>query len=279
MKIALCNEVIRDLDFASQCAFAAAVGYDGMELAPFTLGDNPHQLPQNERAHLRQVASENGLEIVGLHWLLLTPAGLSINTRDNQVRQRTVEVMKGLISLCADLGGKVLIHGSPAQRQVASGDSPHDSWLRARDTFSAIAEDAEASGVTYCIEPLSSQESNFINTVAEAVTMVEAVGSPAVRTMVDHRAARLSESIPVPSLLDRWLPTGMVQHVHFNETNRRGPGQGENLFTPVLSALLRNGYDRVVSVEPFDYFPDGRSSAARAAGFIRGILETLALIE
>ena len=44
MKIALCNEVLRDMEFAAQCDYAAALGYDGLELAPFTLGAKPHLL-------------------------------------------------------------------------------------------------------------------------------------------------------------------------------------------------------------------------------------------
>ncbi|MBI4611323.1 MAG: hypothetical protein HY726_20220 [Candidatus Rokubacteria bacterium] len=61
-----------------------------------------------------------------------------------------------------------------------------------------------------------------------------------------------------------------------NDTNRRGPGQGDNRFAPVFAARVRHGYAGVVSVEPFDYDPDGPATAARAIGYIRGILETLA---
>ena len=89
MKIALCNEVIRELEFAAQCQLARSLGYDGLELAPFTLGEeNPHQLSAVERKRLRQTAEDAGIEIVGLHWLLLTPKGLSINTSDTVVREK-----------------------------------------------------------------------------------------------------------------------------------------------------------------------------------------------
>ena len=72
MKIALCNEVVRDLEFAEQCAFAAELGYDGIELAPFTLGEEPHLISAEERARLRRAASDAGIAIVSLHWLLVT---------------------------------------------------------------------------------------------------------------------------------------------------------------------------------------------------------------
>lgn len=276
MKIALCNEVLGGRPFSDQCAFAAALGYDGLEVAPFTLGERPHMLPGPDRTALRRAAAAAGIEVMSLHWLLVTPEGLSITSPDDQVRARTVDVMRRLVGLCHDLGGRVLVHGSPVQRRVAAGDDPGAAWARARDCFAAVAREAEAAGVTYCIEPLAPAQTNFINSLEQAVAMVEAVGSPAVRTMLDTSAAGQAERAPVADLLDRWLPAGHVAHVQVNDTNRRGPGQGADRFAPVLAALLRHGYAGAVAVEPFEYRPDGSATAARAIGYLRGILETLA---
>ena len=275
MKIALCNEVVRHMEFAAQCAFAAEVGYDAIELAPFTLDDAPHLMTAAERARVRRTAAAAGVPIASLHWLLVTPEDLHINCPDAAVRARTADVMRRLVGLCADLGGSALVHGSPLQRSVDEGDDAQDAWKRARDTFAAAAAEAEAAGVVYCVEPLSRHETNFINTVAEAAEMVKAVDSPAFRTMIDTSAAGLSEDTPVPDLIERWLPTGLVGHVQVNDSNRRGPGQGGDLFAPVFAALRRLGYDGIVAVEPFQYVPDGAAAAARAIGYIRGIQETL----
>ena len=271
MKLLLCNEVICDLDFAVQCDFAAQLGYDGLELAPFTLSATPHQLSDKEINKVHQIAKAAGIEIVSLHWLLVTPEGLSITSADNKTRERTIEIMRGLIDLCAALGGKVLVHGSPQQRKLDDADARQ----RGIDSFAAIAEDAEKAGVTYCLEPLSKEETDFINTIEEAVTIVEEIGSPNVKTMLDCRAAWLSEGEPVKHLLDRWLPTGYLSHIHLNETNKRAPGQGEHEFAPVLAKLKEQNYDRAIGIEPFIYEPDGTSCAARAIGYLKGILETL----
>jgi sugar phosphate isomerase/epimerase len=93
--------------------------------------------------------------------------------------------------------------------------------------------------------------------------------------MIDCSAASRTEADPIPALIDRWLPTGRVAHVQVNDANRRGPGEGEVKFAPILAALKRNGYDAVAAVEPFKYVPDGPATAARAAGYLRGILEAL----
>ncbi len=271
MRIALCNEVIREMEFAAQCEFAAALGYDAVELAPFTLGEAPHMLGAEARRALRRAASDAGIAIASLHWLLVTPDGLSITSAEPDVRARTLEVMRRLVGFCAEVGGSVLVHGSPAQRRIADGEDA----ARGREAFAAIAEDAEAHGVTYCIEPLAPQATNFINTVAEAAEIVQAIDSPAVRTMIDCCAARQTEALPLDQLIDQWLPRGLIGHVQVNDSNLRGPGQGDDRFAPALAALARHGYDGWVAVEPFVYQPDGPAAAARAIGYLRGIEEAL----
>jgi D-psicose/D-tagatose/L-ribulose 3-epimerase len=272
MKLALCNEVIREMDFPAQCDFAKKLGYDGLELAPFTLDENPHRLSRERRTELRRIADNAGIAITGLHWLLITPQGLSINSPDAAVRQQTVDVIRGLIELCADLGSKVLVHGSPKQRNVADSDSRQEAWKRACETFATIAGKAQAEGLVYCIEPLAPRETNFINSVEEAVQLVEIVNNPAFLTMIDCCAAA-AESLSTADLMDRWLPTGKVAHIHFNDANRRGPGQGETRFAPIVAALRQHEYQGIIAVEPFEYVPDGPSSAARAIGYIRGLIE------
>jgi sugar phosphate isomerase/epimerase len=275
MRIALCNEVIAPMPFPQQCVYAAKLGYDGLEIAPYTLSDEPHRLGSAQLAAARAAAADAGVAVTGLHWLLLKPAGLSISTRDESVRKKTVDVMLALVDQCAELGGRYLVHGSPQQRRVDSGDTRAAAMERARDCFARVAERAEKAGVLYCIEPLSSDQTPLINTLEEAAALVKAIGSRNVRTMLDCSAAGRMETAPLSALVDSWLPNGMIAHVQLNDRNRRGPGQGEQRFAPLLRALVRHGYAGDIAVEPFDYVPDGPGAAARAIGYIRGILEAL----
>lgn len=275
MNYLLCNEVVRELPFGAQCDLAARLGYAGLELAPFTVGAEPHRLPALRRAELRRAAADAGLRIGALHWLLLAPQGLSITSADPRVRTATFDVIEGLVGLAADLGARVLVHGSPKQR-VVPADDRDGAVARAIDAFAHAGRAAAAAGVTYCIEPLSHQETDFITSVAEAVAIVDQVDSPGLRTMLDCRAARLSEADAVPELLGRHVPTGVIRHVHLNDRNGRAPGQGDDRFAPVLVALRDLGYTGDVGVEPFTYDPDGPTSAARAIGYLRGLEEALA---
>jgi sugar phosphate isomerase/epimerase len=271
MRVALCNEVLRDLVIGDQARLAAALGYDGLEIAPFTLdSDHPHRLGAETVNAVRRAVADAGIVVSGLHWLLLAPSGLSITGGAPQVNEKTREVMRGLVRLCADLGGTYLVHGSPGQRRLEPGTEA-DGRARAHDFFREAARAAETAGVTYILEPLSPDQTNFVTTVAEAAEIVAEIGSPAFRTMVDCSSAGSTETDSIPRLLDRYLPDGAVTHVHFNDPNRRGPGQGELDFAPIVSALKRLSYDGWIGVEPFDYVPDGPGAAARAIGYIAGL--------
>ncbi len=273
MRLALCNEVLQPLPFERQCALAAALGYQGLEVAPFTLAADPLAITDDGARGFARIAADHGLAITGLHWLLVAPAGLSIVSPDEAVRQRTAAAMVRLVELCAAMGGRYLVHGSPKQRSVPPGQSREATRDRALACFAHAARAAERCGVTYCVEPLARAETDFINTVAEAVAIVDAVGSPAFRTMIDCSAAGQAEGEPVEALIRRWWPTGKLAHVQLNDPNRRAPGQGAMRFAPILAALGDVSYSGVLAVEPFDYVPDGPGCAARAIGYLRGVME------
>jgi D-psicose/D-tagatose/L-ribulose 3-epimerase len=280
MRFSLCNEVLAPLPFAQQCELAAKLGYDGLEVAPFTLAQDPMDLTDAQAREFRRIAQDHGLAITGLHWLLVAPAGLSIVAADAAVRERTVGVMQRLVELCAHMGGRYLVHGSPKQRSVPAGSTHEAALARAQECFAKVAQTARDTGVTYCIEPLAPRETDLINTVAEAARIVDAIGSPGLKTMIDCSAAGQAETESVEALMARWIPSGHVAHVQVNDPNRRGPGQGEMQFAPILRTLLGleadGRYDGVVAVEPFDYVPDGPGCAARAIGYLEGIVEGLA---
>ena len=275
MRIALCNEVIAPMSFPAQCEYAAKLGYDGLEIAPYTLSEEPHRMGAARIAAARSAAEDAGIAVTGLHWLLVKPAGLSISTKDEAVRRKTLDVMLALIDTCAELGGKYLVHGSPQQRRVEAGETRVAAMGRAQASFAAIAERAQKAGVVYCIEALSAESTPLINTLEEAAQMVHQINSSSVRTMLDCSAAGRMEKEPPGALLERWLPKGVIAHVQVNDRNRRGPGQGEQRFAPVFASLKKHRYEGDVAVEPFDYVPDGPGAAARAIGYIRGILEAL----
>lgn len=250
---------------------ASQLGFDALEIAPFTLAQDPHTLRSTDANSLLRTAQSHGLTISSLHWLLARPYGLSLVTNNAALRERTLQLLHQMIDFAADCGATVLVHGSARQRSPEHGQSVQDATLRLEDALSELATHALDAGVTYCIEPLSPSDTPVINTLAEAAALVDRIGSPALRTMLDVCAASHSETQPIHEVLAQYLASSHIAHVQVNDKNRRGPGQGSTPQGPVLKVLRDAGYVGWVAVEPFEYVPNGPSCAAFSAGYIRGL--------
>lgn len=276
MRIALANKVIEYLPFHEQCAYLARLGYDGIEMATATLGADALNMPVSRRIELRKIADDFGIEIVGLHQVLMIEPGLSITSGEPAVRDRTLSVMRRTIDLCADLGGALVVHGSPNQRQPMNGDDRHVAYRRAAEAYLAIAPHAASAGIEYCIEPLATHMTPIINSIGEAMQIVGQLAdarAPGLCTMLDTLAARSSEVESVPALISRHAPSGFLRHIHINDRNHRAPGQGADTFVDVIRSLLMCGYSGYVTIEPFDHYPDGHAQAAWGLGYVRAALE------
>ncbi len=276
MKLSLCNEVLYPASFEAQCAMAAAYGYAALELAPFTLAEDPHTLAPADARHFLAVAQDHGLVVSSLHWLLVKPDGLSLVSEDAAVRQKTLSLLRRLIDFANHCGADVLVHGSPRQRSPLPGQTVESASERLQEALAELAPHAQQAGVVYCIEPLSPVETPVINTVAEAAALVDRIGSPAIRTMLDVSAASQAETEPVHQVLARYLASGHIAHVQLNDKNRRGPGQGDTPQAPVLKVLKDAAYAGWMAVEPFEYLPDGPGCAAFSASHVKQIWNTLA---
>jgi len=277
MKISICNELFEGWDIAKVFDYAAQLGFDAVELAPFTLGETASDISTAQRKSIREAAEKAGIEIAGLHWLLVKPAGLYINHPDADIRKATQNYLKELINLCGDLGGNVLVHGSPQQRNVAEGWDPAATRQFALETFQVCAEAARSRDVFYCLEALTTADTNFINTIDEALQMVDEVDHPNFQTMLDCRSIHASAKAELPRVLNAALATGKLKHIHVNDPNDRGPGFGDLKFTPLLKILHEADYQGYISVEVFDFNPDPQTIAARSIGYLHGICESLGI--
>ncbi len=272
MEFVLCNEVIRDLSFPAQADLAARLGYAGLEVAPFTLdAEAPHALPSVERTRLSRAARDAGAPILGLHWLMVAPAGMSITAADPALRAKTLDFLRGVIFLAADLGADYLVHGSPGQRRVEAPGDP----ARAEDAMLRAGEWAREAGVTYCLEPLDPGQTNWMTHLADAAAFTAAQANPHLKTMIDVCSSGNGEAEPVAELIARHMPGGQIGHIHLNDRNKRAPGQGNDRFGPILAALVAHGYAGRCGVEPFEYLPDGPTSAARAIGYLQGCMQAI----
>ena len=267
MKFALCNEMFEGRMMAEVCAAVKRLGYDGIEIAPFTLARSAEDVTSRQRKQVRQTIKDHGLETVGLHWLLVGPSGLHITTPDDAVWQKTRDYFSTLLYLCSDLGGKVMVLGSPKQRSIPAGQTKEGAWKRAVELLSSVLDKAGKLGVTVCLEPLSPAETDFINTVSEGMKMVRQINHPNLKIHLDVKAM-CSEPTPVPDII-RSVRAEDIGHFHVNDPNLYGPGMGDVDYGPIAEAIKDIGYDKWLSVEVFKYDPDPQTIAQKSIDYLR----------
>ena len=272
MKFAICQELFEGWEWERQCRFLKEVGYDGMEVAPYTLAPRITDVSAARRSELRKQAEAHGLTICGLHWLLAKTEGMHLTTFDAQIRRATANYLIELGKACADLGGTVLVFGSPAQRNLERGMSREAALEHAAEVFKQVMPTLADRGVTLAMEPLTPKETDFINSCAEAVELIELVGHPNFRLHQDVKAM-LSESTPIPELIHKYA--SVTAHFHVNDDNLLGPGMGRTDFHPIFAALNETKYSGWVSVEVFDYRPGAEKIAQDSLTYMRRVLNDL----
>jgi len=274
MRFGICNEIFQDWKIEDAMRYAAGAGYDFIEIAPFTLAKYVTEVSSAERQRIRDSAAKAGIGISGLHWVLVQAEGMYLNHPDANVRARTAKYFCDLVDFCADLDGRIIVVGSPKQRNVADGVTPQQAWDWAAGTFRDSVKRAEDRGVTICLEPLSPTETNFINTAAEAIRFVRPFDSKAFKIILDVKAM-CSESQPIPQIIRESWPH--FAYFHANDRNLKGPGFGDVDFKPIAAALKEVGYRGVVSVEVFKFDEGPEAIATRSIDYLRktfGISET-----
>jgi len=268
MKFAICNEIFKDWKLQDSFKYMAKAGYEGVEIAPFTIAETVKDISASERKRIRDGGARAGLEVAGIHWVLVKPEGLYMNHPESAIRERTADYFCALVDFCADIGGKTMVVGSPKQRNVLDGISKEQAWDWALGTFRNAVRQAEEREITICIEPLSPVETNFINTAQEALEFVRALPSPRFKIILDVKAM-CSESKPIPQIISESWPN--FSHFHANDKNLKGPGFGEVDFKPIASALKAKGYSGYVSVEVFNFDEGAEMIATRSLEYLKRV--------
>lgn len=272
MKFAICNETFQDWPFEKAFEFASRCGYQGIEVAPFTINKDVRKISPAERADFRQQATQAGLEILGLHWLLAFTEGFYLTSPEPEVRLQTGDYLADLACFCADLGGNLMVLGSPQQRNLLPGISHTQGMQYAADVIRHAAPMFAERGVTLAIEPLSPQEGDFLNTGDLGAELVDLIDHSCVQLHLDVKAMS-SEGTPIADIIRRHADK--MVHFHANDANLRGPGMGEIDFVPILQALKDINYDGWVCVEVFDYEPGVEALAKESITYLKECLTQL----
>lgn len=270
IRFGICNELFEGWDLGRACAEVKGLGYEGIELAPFTLAELITDLGKDRRAEIRQTIADAGLETIGLHWLLAKTEGFHLTSPAPTVRMATQDYLKALIEATSDLGGTLMVFGSPKQRDIAGDVSREDGARFAAEVLAAVADDLEAHKIDLCMEPLSTAETNFLTSIDETRALIERVGHPRVTLHLDVKAMSSDPGGTVEALIRKH--GGVAGHFHANDPNLRGPGMGDVDFGPIMKALVASGYQNWVSVEVFDFSPGAEETARQSIACLKRTL-------
>jgi sugar phosphate isomerase/epimerase len=265
-RYAICNETYVDWPHERICESVAATGYTGLELAPFMFAPLITDVSASRRAEIRKQAESHGLTVLGWHWLLAKTEGFMLTSADAEVRKRTGIYLAELAKCARDVGGELLVLGSPMQRRVPPGATMVQAEEYALDTLRYCLPELERQRVFLCLEPLAPPEANFMVTAAEGKSLMDRLANPWVKLHLDVKAMS-SEGKPVTDIVRENAP--WMKHFHANDPNLRGPGFGKTDFVPIFQTLKDVKYPGWVSVEVFDYKPDPETIARESLRYMR----------
>tara|TARA_R110001592_G_scaffold35492_7_gene120703 strand:- start:563 stop:1375 length:813 start_codon:yes stop_codon:yes gene_type:complete len=267
VKFGICSEIFKEWnDIARTVNYVKEIGYDGLEVAPFTFAPFVTDISDTTRKEIVNRAAEADLDILGIHWVFVGPDGVHLTHPDAAVRKFTSDYMKALVNFCGDIGGKVIIFGSPKQRNIEDGVTYDMAFDFAREIMSEAMPTCEARDVTICMEPLTHLETNFLQSAAETVSLIDAVQHPNFQLILDTKAMTFEEDDRA-TLIRRYADK--MKHYHANDENLNGPGFGDVDFAPIFGALKEIDFQGYVSVEVFNFEPGPETIASQSLAYMK----------
>jgi len=270
MKFSICNEIFQGWPLAKQFEAAADIGFDAIEISPFTINTSVRNISEETRQEIRMLAEQHSVDVAGIHWLLAQTEGCHLTDPDLEVRRYTIEYMQDLVRFGVEIGGSMEVVGSPQHRDLKDGVTYQQAWEWFKEAIIACADVPGAEEFTICIEPLAPQtNNNFLIHAEEARQMVREIDRPNVKVILDtYSGTHVEHDFPA-----QIRQTGdMVGHFHCNDYNKRAPGWGDTDFVPIMRALLDIGYQGYCSIEVFDFDPDPYEHAARGLATLKQAL-------
>lgn len=241
MRFAISNIALPAFDHLRALATLPGLGFSGLEVAPSRVWRDGWDAARVEA--YRRAVEGAGLRVVGLHSLFFDRPELGL-FKTPELRSRTLDFMVDLSALCRDLGGVTLIYGGGRRRGDLTAAAARAETLA---FLSDLLPRLEDHGTKLCFEPLGPKDSDFLNSAAECLALVDAIGHPSLGLQLDAKAlVENGETGPETFAAVR----GRLDHFHANDPGLGPPGSTGAVDHALLGRRLRDiGYDGWVSAE------------------------------
>lgn len=266
MKYAICNEMFEGWELEKIFSFISSIGYRGLEFAPFTFAESVNNISADVKADIKKYAKKYNVSIVGNHWLLAKPEGLSLSSKNALTRKDTADYLCRLAEFTSEIGGELMVLGSPKQRNIGEGQSYEEVKKLVKEALMPALEICREKNIDLCMEPLAKTATNFIYTAEQAIEFIEEVSHPNFKLHLDVRAMS-DEGKSIPDIIRN--SKAHLRHFHTNDANEMHPGSGDIDYAPILEALKEIGYHGWLSLEVFDFSPGAETIAKESIEYLK----------
>lgn len=176
-----------------------------------------------------------------------------------------------LIDIAVNVGSKVVCGPmySRTGRTGVHSDEERDAQLtQIASALRPLCQKAHAEGLILAIEPLNRFETDCINTVEQAVGLIDRVGEPALKVHIDTFHMNIEEIDSSAVIRDM---AGHIGHVHASASHRGLLGRDQVNWTGILTALYETGYNGDIVIEGFSM---DNKAIAKAASIWRELYDS-----
>ena len=245
MKLSISNLAFLDSPLEDVLPQLAELHIQGVEMAPSRLWEDPLGSTIEERVSMKKKIAAHDVSVVGLQSLFYKHPDLQIFA-ESPCRKKCLQHLLGMVDLCADLGGELIVFGAAGTRKRGDLDLATAQRI-ARDFFCMAAEHAKTRNIYICFEPLSPvYHCDFVNTIAQGAEFVEAVGHPNLRLLIDTGSMFLNGEDSLEQIHNF---IGLTQHIHINDP-QLAPAGGKNYQHEKIARVIKEeGYQGWLTME------------------------------
>jgi sugar phosphate isomerase/epimerase len=222
----------------------ASLGVGGVEVAPTKIAPW-NALSASSLSEYRSKLAGAGLVVSSLQAILYgrdEPQLLGDGPRFEQMRDH----IKLVTGVAAQLGGSVLVFGSPRNR-IRGPMAEDEAWSIARDRLRSLAEIAGEAGVALGIEPVpAAYGGDFLTSWREVLRMVQEVDHPGVRVHLDTACITLRGDTIDAAVT---AANGWLAHFHAAEPHLVSFAAPACNHAAAAAALRAIHYDKWLSIE------------------------------